>query len=1264
MIRKSLLTAFAILVVLFAFVSCSGNVEVEDRLGSITFGDDDSRLIGTIVKYSDSVEEMYWYYTAEKVDDGYTTGDTKGMLVSVSENGGQGLSGKTLYNDKGGFSYGLWDIELKGYKSSEDVENGVQKEDDSNGSYKPKYTATIKNLLINKGSTNASAEIKVGDGATTEILFGDIYFSVSSDETNITVDSSKNFTLTVTDTNTNGTVTVPTDGPTITAGGGVTKVTYSGLTYTPATTGADITGEHKLTFLLTQKLTPKDTTVADEIKIGVALYELKFEVKKGTTTTISGDMINTDNKGDVTINSVQDVPAIELSKALPVKSVTADKKYATVSTNTTFTYGDFEVTYPAGAVVSTSSEDLSSDETTSDTKLGIEYKDTTEPEGITIESSEASERYDLTLTASTETTGNNKNNELIIIKKNFGAGRKITAVYHGEDKLDKYSDLPESAGSDGKSKAATESYEYDSATGVMTLRLFHASNIFLISKQYVAKIDDVSYYSLSKAFTAASSGSTITLLRPITLSESLTVSKSVTLDMAGMLLTVGKNVNITVGEGGVLSVINCATDQSSFVDAEAKIGSSSSINGTYYYTSEAAAGASKDGDVIVLLEDVGSSESKPKTIHLEGSGKTLDMGEHVIYGSLDVGSSSSSDPKVGITIKGNIPKNYNVDSKIEKFEGGGFSKIAAVQIWKPSVTIESGLFISDNAVLWTQVQGVYDTNGNAVAESDTDVLTSLTVNGGTFVASNGTNPAICVLQDIGKTVINDGTFTSNNGVVFYIDRGDNKQISKIVVNGGTFTGGLLIQYEKGPHDGAQIEINGGTFTYGYEPDSEGNVISYLLESTSVAIADIPEGTLTIYGGTFSTDPSAIIPDVEGWDTTVKLNYVAEGYASTKNNDDTYTVAKCTSHDWKWVNSDDLTYSFVECSKCHTKDNSQIRDGITVYPETAQTLINSVNSGKVYFEKGTYGDLSLTHSRLVSSLSLGGVLIGDTTLSSDNTYNYYRSISNLELIGGEGVVLGSLKCISGHIYGETGAPVTDPIKNESTSSTSPSYYSHILIDGLTISGFKFTGGSIDFAAQIADSYVKNLTVDNCTFIKESTDNSTMSAIHLLSDVSGSNLFEDVKITNNTVTNYYQGLWGEAFENLTVTGNVISGTTHNAVAVQSSGSAFTGLIEIKGNTISDIKGENSKGERAIRFGNGTGATIVVSGNKFSGNVFDGDKQIVKSGVLSGSVYSFENNTLDGEEIVVVTLKDDVVSEGKVKVVESGDSSNTWILTVATN
>ena len=855
--RRILLAAIATILMAFAFVSCSGNVEApEDRLGTISLGDN-SRAVTTVVKYSSEVENLVWFYKATKLDDGYTTGDTNDKFVAVAKATGSsgnykpttGLSGKTL---DGVFSYGLWKIELEGYKY-ETEEGGTKNVTvDESGTVaiaegkSPEYTSTIDNHLVDKGATYATAKIEVGENAETKIVFDSVN-GISFTSGNIK--STSSFTLAVTDSLSGSDINVSTADVDVAKADG--SVTFKNITYT-VPDGTDITGDHTMNFVLSQELknnSAENTT--ENITIEAALYTLKFTVKKGTTTTISGTILKNDKTGTIQIDSFQDVEPITVSRALDVKEIGTTADTAVVKTEKTITVGSMSVTYPKGALISTSTDGVTvEDETgktgTADAEQGIVRNDAAETNTITIGASESKETYELTLASSK--TATKENSALVKVEFFYGKNREVSTVYHNGVEIVEYTNQTD-----------VETYSYDSESGTMTLRLFHASPITIVTKQAVAEVAGKEYFSLGEAITAASSNGTVKLIRPLEISEEVTVSSSITLDLARNAISLKDNGSLKLGENAVLTVMNSVSSQESFVTAGARIGSSSSVDGTYYYSLNEAVENVTDGSNIYLLKDVGTVTEKDKSVYLEvgfeSEGGTLDLGGKTIYGSLVIGSTSSSDPKTLMTIK-----NGTVDSKLIK-QNGGYINRAAVEIWKPSTVIESGKFNGDNAVLWVQVQGVYDTTGKQVYEYISDNMTTLTIDGGTFVA---TGYGSCICNSMGKTVINGGVFSADeNGDIFYISSGTDKNISRVLVNNGEFTSsGKLITLETKPSSSTnirgEIEIFGGIFKY---------------SGALVAWNDgCPDGLdakdyVKIYGGTFSSDPT---------------DYVVNGYEAVKN----------------------------------------------------------------------------------------------------------------------------------------------------------------------------------------------------------------------------------------------------------------------------------------------------------------------------------------------------------------------------------------------
>lgn len=541
--KSFLLTALAVIAIAFAFVSCSGNAAPEDRLGKITFGDDDSRVVGTVVTYSNQVEDMYWYYTAEKLDDGYSTGATSTLLpvaVDEDDNPIQGLSGKTL-NDN--FSYGLWKIELKGFLKTDDVSDGAVSTTVNGVQYK----ATVDNLLVEKNITNASAEIVLGDNPTTKIEFGTISFSA----TNITENSK--FSLAVTDNK--GTVTVPENciekataeggedttvkNPAVVSG----SVSFGGLTYS-LSDNAVITGDHEMVFVLTQTLQNKPGVNATNTKIQAALYTLKFTVNPGTTTTVSGTLLTNDQTGEIKIDSVQDLEPITLYKSIPVDNISimdGGSGTAKVSGDegATVTIGNMEVKLPKGTVIALASENNVSKETsttgTADGTFGFQKR---ESGSVTVDAGTVT-TYELTLPVSTSSS-KDKGNPLVTVKNFIGKNLAVTEVYHGNVKLN-----PETEEKEPTDKE--EGYYYNSGTGYLTLYIYHASEFNIVTRPVVAKIGDTSYYTLEDAIDRAQSSDEIKLTDDVTVTEAIEFKKSVTIDLMGKTLnfavvtTGGKN---------------------------------------------------------------------------------------------------------------------------------------------------------------------------------------------------------------------------------------------------------------------------------------------------------------------------------------------------------------------------------------------------------------------------------------------------------------------------------------------------------------------------------------------------------------------------------------------------------------------------------------------------------------------------------------------------------------------------------------------------
>lgn len=826
--KRILITALVILLAVFTFVSCSNEVTPEDMLGSITFGDDGSKALKTDVAYSAEVENLYWYYTAAKNDYGYTSGKKETYTPVATDSNGvatTGLQQKTLE----GFSYGYWIIELRGFTSKLEAFDSSSTTADAYNSAADKnaaYKATLTNLLINNTSNTAAAVIKVGDGAETSIVFGTISFSDT--DFNITEDNKASYTLSVTDTK----GTVSTANATVTVNGTEKSISYSGLTYT-SNPGVDITDEHTMEFVLTQKLTPTTGgTSTDSTEIKAALYTLKFTVVKGTKTTVSGTLLKNDAKGDVSLEGVQNLSEITLSKVLNVtynESTGTDQtttKTVTANGDQKLTYQDMEVTVPNGAKIALAEDgsSLSSDKNTSDAQLAFYEKSDSTQTGLTIEAGDKPLSYELKLPTTSD------NESLVTVKKYFGKGLTVQRIYHEETEIEK----EESAAvpTDGK-----EGWYYDSEGGYLYLYVKHASEFNIIINTGAASIDGTKYSTLKDAIEAAQDGSTITLLDDVEVTEALEFSESITLDMAGKKITTSKDGSVTIARGKVLTVKNAAAD---FITG-VKVNNGSGYDGDYYPTLEAAIKGATSGQTITLLDDI------DLTSYAIDASEELAFAKGVI---LDMNNHTITSNKLGVVYQG---ESFTIKNGTFKsiHQGKGNDNKASY-----------ALFIGSGEGKRCSSLGVNETEKNWVC-----TLENVTCDGGVNVCSHklvvkdsnisGTHYYALWSELSGSITVESGTITSAPS-----DEGNSvlNTDAEIIINGGSFESTVeSVCMFKVNNTSGEITVNGGTFT----------TQKTLAESTKI------KGTLSITGGTFNADPS---------------QYVADGYLVRKNTEaNTWTV---------------------------------------------------------------------------------------------------------------------------------------------------------------------------------------------------------------------------------------------------------------------------------------------------------------------------------------------------------------------------------------
>ena len=238
---------------------------------------------------------------------------------------------------------------------------------------------------------------------------------------------------------------------------------------------------------------------------------------------------------------------------------------------------------------------------------------------------------------------------------------------------------------------------------------------------------------------------------------------------------------------------------------------------------------------IVLTEDVTVEDGIQMSVENDAS---IDFNGNTLKGAVESGSISSSDGPTNLVLSDpNNSDEYSIDGELVQHAGGGYTQLAAITVWKPTVTIESGKYTYDNAVILCQLQ-----------TQDSDAV-GVVVNGGTF---DGKGAASVIANVFGNVIINNGTFNAYDdgdasGECVYVSSGSSHVPSITTINGGTFNAVDRIFYvEVNTGYTQKIVVNGGTFNVAEGGSliqvSSGNAIDYL----------------TITGGTFNVDPSAYV----------------------------------------------------------------------------------------------------------------------------------------------------------------------------------------------------------------------------------------------------------------------------------------------------------------------------------------------------------------------------------------------------------------------
>ncbi|MCC8081413.1 MAG: hypothetical protein LIO80_05340 [Lachnospiraceae bacterium] len=475
-------------------------------------------------------------------------------------------------------------------------------------------------------------------------------------------------------------------------------------------------------------------------------------------------------------------------------------------------------------------------------------------------------------------------------------------------------------------------------------------NTVVVSKPYVAQIDNTYYTSLYNAVKAAADGDTVTVLSDTTFSSYTIKNKSITLDLGGHTVTVSSYFTVnggsltvkngTIAAGGtspqqLFQVYGSATDTANY--SVLNIESDAIISGAYWG---------------ICLYPVSSSSKL-------GYGAVINM-----EGTI------TSENGVGIFISGNLGNSADTANAM-----AASSNVSVVNVTGTINT--SGPGIAMNGYAKVNVSTPASITGQQAISVKRGVLN---VTGGTLTATgdyvdpatanyNGTEEtgaAISVTSTYnyaGTIVVNisGGTITSENGNALYIGHSGTSDTTtayttgiKVSVTGGDFsTSGTdvaavyVAEAEDGDADSyTQAIISGGTYSTavaaeycadGYAPtsttttDDEGNeVTTYsvtefklgvsggISESVSASIAS-GYGTSTLYVkvsadnmNNYSTSayPTTSLTYNTSDSDVDSGNYIFAGWY-TLDKDGSYTA--CTSDMWSSTSEDAYYAKFVDAN---------------------------------------------------------------------------------------------------------------------------------------------------------------------------------------------------------------------------------------------------------------------------------------------------------------------------------------------------------------
>lgn len=703
--KKILLSFLAVFLIGALVISCDSNAKnISDETATVSFATSMGRTLTSSVNYTD-FSQLAWYYKAIAAEEAKFTHGQKTEWEPLSS-----LSATVE------LSQGFWTFNLQAR-----VKNGNEVVFEGNKS----------NVLIKKQATPIRVEINVSPvaGGNGSIVLSDITIKGKKDV----------------------------------AGGNDVSYPANKAVVTNKDDSSEVFNLDLGTNPVTQLVSAGNYSVKVSFEENEIVYgeeTLDITVYSGSTVTISGNIA--EGTQSAIFNPSLEAPETIFAKQLPVTITTNsdETEEVKVSTAKEIKNGTLVVTYPEGTLLKGANVDAETN--TADAVTGVKYVGDTLSEAslnkhVSLQSNEGSvAHYQLTLNVA------DKNSVYLTVNMSVEKNLAITRVLHNGVALYETSEAPT------PDDTKKEYYSYNKEDGILTLYVFHASPIEIITAKTVI-VTDVT--SLKKA-----------------------------LDDGALYIALGNNIDLK-GSGG-----------------------SEQVN---------------------ALNDT-----------------TIDLNGYTLNGSIWSGSYLSSADGTRLTLvdsRSNANNNNNGGKIYSKFrfgDGGAMMQANAVTAWQHAVTINSGVYLSNNVAVVCQVQ-------------NTNAAEGVIINGGYF---GGTEDLIegeplpgpvggCVSAVIGTVTINGGTFkAAQYGSVITAKSGSSKVDTVVNINDGTFEGACMFDFGKDHSSKTIVNVYGGDFTV-KNPDG-----SAVISETSFAYDNVKHAALVnndmfklnIMGGTFNYDPSAYV----------------------------------------------------------------------------------------------------------------------------------------------------------------------------------------------------------------------------------------------------------------------------------------------------------------------------------------------------------------------------------------------------------------------